>query len=235
MRPRLTYANVISTLALFLALGGVSYAVVSLPANSVGSKQLKRSSVKGKHLKRGAVGPRKLKQDSVGERAVAPNAIGRSELQSGAVGSEEIARFSIGTGELNHNSVGKRKLKEDSVDQRAVAPNAVGPLELTPEAQPPRFAHISSSGVLGEARGVESAGRISKGQYFAIFDRELRGCVAVASVGFGFGPGVIGAGGTAQARMNLDNNPRKVGLTVYRKGWTFNDVEDNDVNVIVAC
>ena len=82
---------------------------------------------------------------------------------------------------------------------------------------------------------MTSAGRVSKGQYFAEFDRSLRGCVAVAGVGFGFGPGVIGAGATAQARMNLDNNDHKVGITVYRKGYTFNDIEDNDVSVIVLC
>jgi hypothetical protein len=100
---------------------------------------------------------------------------------------------------------------------------------------PRLYAHVSSSGTLAESAGVVSAGRISKGQYAVTFNRSLRGCVAVASVGFGFGPGVIGAGGTAQARMNLDNQDNKVGLTVYRKGWTFNDVEDNDVSVIVAC
>src|SRR5437660_12586466 len=42
---RLSYANVIATLALFISLGGVSYAVVSLPAHSVGARQLKPRSV----------------------------------------------------------------------------------------------------------------------------------------------------------------------------------------------
>ena len=37
---RLSYANVIATLALFLALGGSSYAVLNLPKASVGPKQL---------------------------------------------------------------------------------------------------------------------------------------------------------------------------------------------------
>jgi hypothetical protein len=42
---RLTFANVVSVLALSISLGGVSYAAVTLPGNSVGSKQLKRSAV----------------------------------------------------------------------------------------------------------------------------------------------------------------------------------------------
>lgn len=40
--PKLTYANVMSTIAVFLALGGTSYAVAR---NSVGNKQLRNSAV----------------------------------------------------------------------------------------------------------------------------------------------------------------------------------------------
>ncbi|MFN8160876.1 MAG: hypothetical protein U0R52_07525 [Solirubrobacterales bacterium] len=47
---------------------------------------------------------------------------------------------------------------------------------------------MSSSGVLGEASGVTDAGRTGTGQYFVTFNRSLRGCVPVATVGFGFGP-----------------------------------------------
>ncbi len=42
---RLTYANVCATLALFLALGGVGYAATRLPANSVGTRQIKSKAV----------------------------------------------------------------------------------------------------------------------------------------------------------------------------------------------
>lgn len=45
MRPRLSYANVTSSLALFVAIGGVSYAAVTLPRDSVGAPQLRPSSV----------------------------------------------------------------------------------------------------------------------------------------------------------------------------------------------
>jgi len=40
-----SYANVISTLALFVSLAGVSYAAVTLPAGSVGRKQLQPGAV----------------------------------------------------------------------------------------------------------------------------------------------------------------------------------------------
>lgn len=55
-RPRLSYANVVSSLALFLALGGTSaYAVTSLAHNSVGSAQIRRGAVRSSEIKNGAV------------------------------------------------------------------------------------------------------------------------------------------------------------------------------------
>ena len=42
LRSRLTYANAMSTIAVFVALGGGAYAV-SVPRNSVGPEQLKRT------------------------------------------------------------------------------------------------------------------------------------------------------------------------------------------------
>jgi hypothetical protein len=41
----LTYANVVATIALFMALGGGAYAAIKLPANSVGTKQIKKKAV----------------------------------------------------------------------------------------------------------------------------------------------------------------------------------------------
>ena len=45
IRQRLTYANVVASLALFIALGGGAYAAVKLPKNSVGTSQIKAHAV----------------------------------------------------------------------------------------------------------------------------------------------------------------------------------------------
>jgi hypothetical protein len=55
LRTHLTYANVTSSLALFLALGGVSYAAVKLPRNSVGVRQLATNAVTGTKVKDGSL------------------------------------------------------------------------------------------------------------------------------------------------------------------------------------
>lgn len=61
LRDRLTYANIVATLALFVALGGSSYAVVS-----ISGKQLKDRSVPGKKLKRNSVTGREIKESRLG-------------------------------------------------------------------------------------------------------------------------------------------------------------------------
>jgi Collagen triple helix repeat (20 copies) len=67
IRQRLTYANVIATLALFLVLGGGAYAATTLSPNSVGTAQLKSGAVTAGKIaqktrrqlqgKRGVTGP----------------------------------------------------------------------------------------------------------------------------------------------------------------------------------
>jgi hypothetical protein len=71
LRPRLTYANTIATLALFLALGGgAAYAASTLGKNTVGAKQLKKNAVTGAKVKDGSLsaGDFKAGQVPAGER-----------------------------------------------------------------------------------------------------------------------------------------------------------------------
>jgi hypothetical protein len=48
IRSRLTYANVMATIAVFVALGGAAWAVVTAPRNSVLSSSIKNGEVKRK-------------------------------------------------------------------------------------------------------------------------------------------------------------------------------------------
>jgi hypothetical protein len=55
IRARLTYANVISTVALFVALGGASYAALKLPANSIGTVQIRSNAVNSAKVQDGSL------------------------------------------------------------------------------------------------------------------------------------------------------------------------------------
>ena len=62
-RPR--YADVVSTLALLLALSGTAYAATALAANSVGTTQLRNDAVTAAKIKAGAVGTSEVAAESL--------------------------------------------------------------------------------------------------------------------------------------------------------------------------
>ena len=55
LRKRLTFANVMSAIAVFVALGGTAVAVGKLPKNSVGAKQIKKNAVNSSKVKDGSL------------------------------------------------------------------------------------------------------------------------------------------------------------------------------------
>lgn len=65
LRSRLTYANVVASLALFLALGGGAYAATKLPKNSVSSATIKDRSIKARDLGDGVVGTKQIADRSI--------------------------------------------------------------------------------------------------------------------------------------------------------------------------
>jgi hypothetical protein len=61
-----TYSNVMATIAVFVALGGASYAATQLPKKSVGTKQIKNNAVTTAKIKDGAVTQSKLATGALG-------------------------------------------------------------------------------------------------------------------------------------------------------------------------
>jgi hypothetical protein len=83
IRPRLTYANVTATLALFVALGGGAYAV-----SNVGSDEIKNGSIRSVDLKnRAGVRGKDVKRDSIGGKEVKESSLDASRFAP-VVGSE---------------------------------------------------------------------------------------------------------------------------------------------------
>jgi hypothetical protein len=91
IRTRLTYSNVVSTLALFLVLcGGVAYAA-KVAKKSVGPSQLKANAVTTAKIKANAVTTRKIKK----------NAVANAKIKNGAIETEKIADGSVTGTDLN--------------------------------------------------------------------------------------------------------------------------------------
>jgi hypothetical protein len=67
MRRHLTFANITSLLALFIALGGTSYAVAT---NSIGTRQIKNNSVRSGDVRNGSILSKDVRRGGLGGHAI---------------------------------------------------------------------------------------------------------------------------------------------------------------------
>lgn len=65
LKAQLSYANVMATVAVFIALGGSSYAATQLARNSVGSAQIRTKAVGSSELRSRAVTTSKIRSGAV--------------------------------------------------------------------------------------------------------------------------------------------------------------------------
>lgn len=95
LRSKITYANVMATIAVFLVLTGIGFAVAKLPRKSVGNKQLKNNAVTSKKIHKDAVNASKIKTGSVGRSEIASGAVNSAKISNQAVTRNKIADSAI--------------------------------------------------------------------------------------------------------------------------------------------
>jgi len=124
--PRPTYANVVSTLCLFLLLGGASaLAATQLAKNSVGTKQIKKNAVVAAKIKNAAVTNPKLADGAVTSGKIGDAAVTTSKLADGAVTSGKIGDAAVTTSKLADSAVTSGKIGDAAVTTSKLASNAV--------------------------------------------------------------------------------------------------------------
>jgi hypothetical protein len=89
IRKRLTYANVMSSIAVFLVLGGGAAiaAKTVLPKKSVGTPQLKANAVTTAKIKKNAVTTKKIKDNAVTGAKIADGSITGAEVNASTLGT----------------------------------------------------------------------------------------------------------------------------------------------------
>ena len=98
LRGRLTYSNVMSTIAVFMVLGGgAAVAANQLPKNSVGSPQIKKNAVKTGDIARNAVRVGKIDKEAVKAGKLAKNAVPTNRLRDNAVTGDKVNESTLST------------------------------------------------------------------------------------------------------------------------------------------
>lgn len=95
-RPRLTYANVVSTLALFLAVGGgAAYAAGKIHSGDIAGK-----AVKSANLAPGAVHTSKVSKRAITSGKLAVGAVRSNQIGDGVVSSRQIGNSAVAPSNL---------------------------------------------------------------------------------------------------------------------------------------
>ncbi len=174
-RPKLTYANVVSTLALFVALSGAgAYAASQLPPKSVGEPALRPGAVTAEKLRKNAVIAPKIKALAVKQGKIANGAVSGAKLADGAVGGEKLAEGAVTTSKLANGAVTGEKVDESSLSKVPSAAKADFATDAE-SANPVAFARVEASGKVDAS--------LSKGIAEANVTRKAAGiyCVGVSS------------------------------------------------------
>ena len=81
IRPRITYANVMSTVAVFFAIGGGAvYA-----AGKINTSEIQKNAITGKLIERNAIGGSEIKRSAVGGSEIKPNAIKGPDIKPSVI------------------------------------------------------------------------------------------------------------------------------------------------------
>lgn len=153
--------NAYGLLAVFIALGGTTYAATQLPKNSVGPKQIEKGAVKAPEVAKNAVRSAEVKA----------NAIGTGEVADASLLSEDFA-----PGQLPQGPPGEPG-----------APGAPGAdaTKVFGYIRDPGPG-LTENAVLQYGNGITNVQEEpGNGLYTVTFDRNLANCVAVATPGIG--------------------------------------------------
>jgi hypothetical protein len=148
IRKRLTYANVMSSIAVFLVLGGATaLAAGQLGKNSVGSKQIKKNAVTAVKIKKNAVTTEKL----------APNAITGAKVNLASLGTVPTATKATTATKADNAT---RAANATNADNATNAANLAGQQSFFVRLNPGQSQTLASNGAVSIiaqcATGVEA-------------------------------------------------------------------------------
>lgn len=115
LKRHLSVANVLSCVALFVALGGTAFAAVKLQANQVKSANIARQAVTNPKIKQQAVTSGKIKNGGVNALDIGAGQVTNEKLATGAVTGKKIAKKAVSQRTIAEEAVTSGKLGNESI------------------------------------------------------------------------------------------------------------------------
>ena len=142
-RRRLTFANVCSFIALFVALGtGGAYA-----ANTIGSDDIIDESIQSVDIKNGQVRTGDVNDGAITSHKIANATVANEDIAPGAMNSNSVLDESLTSSDLGTDSVGATEIADSSIDSGEIVDNSLFAADLAPNS-------VGSSEIAADAVGA---------------------------------------------------------------------------------
>ncbi len=110
-RSHLSFANVMATMAVFIALGGTSYAAVMIT---------------GADVRDGSLTGRDVRDSSLGASDVISSSLGTGEIRDGSLNGRDVRDSSLGASDVINSSLGTGEIRDGSLNGRDVRDSSLG-------------------------------------------------------------------------------------------------------------
>jgi hypothetical protein len=126
VRSRLSYANVMSTIGCFVALGGTAYAV-----NTVGSDDVINNSLLSEDVQNGTLGGVDLRENTIGSARVVDDSLTSADIKDDTLTADDIKNGQINSGDVQDDTLTADDLKNGTIGSSDVAANSLGGGRIT--------------------------------------------------------------------------------------------------------
>lgn len=164
IRKRLTYANVVSSICLFLLLGGgAAFAASKLAKNTVGANQIKKNAVTAAKLKNNAVTAAKIQANAVTSEKIADNAVTTTKIANNAVTLAKIADNSVNSAKVVDKSLTGTDVAPDSLTGTNINESTLGEVPNSTKLAGKNETAFTSSAIYKKESAVEAGQTLGDG------------------------------------------------------------------------
>lgn len=161
LNRHLTFANVLSCLALFIALSSATYAATTLSKKSVKQRHIANGAVTTPKLRNGAVTTLKLRNGAVVATKIAPGQVGSTQLADGSVRSSKLGGGVVTEGKIKNGAVTESKLGANAVATGKIQDGAVTSGKLSASLLAQLVKNVSYATAISASNNTEATKTIT--------------------------------------------------------------------------